>query len=202
MKNYIKSLNFLNYDVLSPGNNLLLENKNFLETLTSRYGNKILSSNSNIYDKKYISKKTKSFNVNIFNYISPGSFTYFKVPSWFSYNTFPEKNIIYGNGLNILIYHGWFSDLEKEIKNFQNFQLILLSHDQQLNTWELDGITVVGAGEDAKYVVVIDVQNASNEYKFNVSFEKMNDSIHSHSSIVSLSDKFNEQVNKIMEASK
>ncbi len=186
----LKTLPLLNYDLLAPGIHIFFENQKFFEKYLSLFYQKVIISNSELKTKKSISFTINNYKLIFFSYISTNTFLHNKKPEWLSLTdkiAIPEKK---KNEIFVLLYHGYRKGVEQFIEKNNNFDLVLLSYDQQEGIWNQGKSTIIGGGNDAESIAIIEVNAKKDSKMFNVSYEKMDSAIDSDKLILELIKEF------------
>jgi hypothetical protein len=184
----LQSLSFLNYDLLTPGVHVFLENQNFYKKYSKKYNNKIINSNTNLYLNKYKDIQFSEIKIRFFGFVSPDLFKYTHKPEWLSLSYQINKLEYLNDGLNIVIYNGYLSDAQEFLNKYNRFDALLLSSDQQTGTWKSGHTIIIGGGHDAESIALIEISVGENSKKITVNYIDMDDSIQPNENIVKLFD--------------
>lgn len=187
-KKALESLSILDFDLFTPGVHIFQEKKQLYDQYKKKYYNRIICSNSNLNLINYKDFNISNTKIRFFGFISPEMFKHSKKPDWLFLNNY-LKNIEYINdGINIIIYNGYLEDAQKFLKMYNDFDILLLSLDQQTGTWKTGNTIIIGGGHDAESIALVEISIYKNSPEFKVNYIDMNNSIKSDASIMKLFD--------------
>jgi len=166
----------LDFNIMSPGYYCFLEQKPFVDKYLKNTKDKIISTNSNLSETIHRTVKINQVNLQFYNFIDSRIFKYSKKPDWLNLNEDIKVNSN-NRDIFILIYHGFVDDAIEFIKKHNNFDLILLSYDQQKNIWKIDETTIVGCGSDAEYIAIIEITKNKYKTEINTDFKAVDNTI-------------------------
>jgi 2',3'-cyclic-nucleotide 2'-phosphodiesterase (5'-nucleotidase family) len=191
----LNSLELINYDLILPGDQEFVEGIEFFNIVRGKLRNKILI--SNLSNQKDIKKRFR-FNdkdVEIYAYLSPSSFRFIRKPKNIALTTFSLlQNSINHNACNIVIYHGPLEEAELLAKKYQWIDLILLAHEQTLNTNQSAPVQIVGCGQDSEYISVVVAEQLNGIWKFNINQKPIEPTIQEDSKIVQIINTYHAQI--------
>jgi len=192
----LESLSMLNFNLFSLGFHVFIEEKNIYDNFSKKYYKNIISSNSNLEFQNYKEFLINNTKLRFFGFISPKLFKYTEQPEWLKL-----KNKLYNveylkNGINIFIFNGYLEDAEEFTKNNTEFDLILLSTDQQTGKWKVGNTTIIGGGHDAESIALVEILLNEKGTEFDVKYIDMDSSIKSDESVLVLFENVNTKNNK------
>jgi len=193
------SLSMLNYDLLTPGFHIFLENRDLYNKYKKKYFKQIVNSNSNLNLNKFKDYKINDIKFRFFGFVSPNLFKYTKKPDWLKLSNQIHDLDYLEDGLNILVYNGYLSDAQIFLKSYNKFDALLLSSDQQTGTWQSGNTIIIGGGHDAESIALVEISVSGKSKEFKVSYIEMDSSIQSNKSIMQLFENLysnNEKVKK------
>jgi 2',3'-cyclic-nucleotide 2'-phosphodiesterase (5'-nucleotidase family) len=170
-------LQYLEYDVITPGDQEFVEGYDYFQKHLQRYQQVFLASNCN-FGNKVFKQKINKIPVTIISYLSPNCFSFINKPEEVvvdSVLTLPSAAP--GKNLRLLLFHGEAREGEKMIKQSPEIDLVLLGHAQRLDTWEAGGIRFVGGGLDSELVMVIAATYKGTKWEFEVTPHSMDQSV-------------------------
>ena len=186
----LNALTLLQYDLITPGFHIFSEDKDFFN-----YNSVI---NSNIIHKI---ESFKDFNFNgikirFFAFLSPKLFKYSEKPDWLELNT-EINNIEYlQDGINILIFNGYKTDAENFLKQHNNFDILLLSYDQQKGIWKHNNTSIIGGGHDAESIALVEIYNVDSKRNIDLKYVDMDESIKPSNQINQIFKNYNSDLGK------
>ncbi len=189
----LESLSLLNYDVITPGLHIFLEDKNLFNQYSKKYYNQIISSNSNLKLLNFKDFTVDGIKIRFFGYISPKMFKYIPMSEWLSLKDQINSLKYLNNGQNIIIYNGYLEGAKKFLKEFNQFDALFLSSDQQNGTWQMGKTTIIGGGHDAESIALVKITVVDNNSEFDVKYIEMDNSIRSDQSIIQLFESSNKE---------
>jgi 2',3'-cyclic-nucleotide 2'-phosphodiesterase (5'-nucleotidase family) len=165
----LKSLELINYDLFLPGDQEFVEGIEFFNFLRGKLRNNLFISNLvNQKDRKkrFIFNKKE---VEIYCFLSPKSFEFIAIPKNISLSPFSSLQAeINQNACNIVVFHGPLEEAEKYAQEYQWIDLILLAHDQKVDSKQLPRTKIVGSGQDSEYINVIAVEQSNDYWNFDI----------------------------------
>ena len=191
--NALESLSLLNYDLLTPGVHIFLEDKNLYNQYSKKYYNQIVNSNSNLKLINYKDFTVNGTKLRFFGFISPKLFKHTPKPEWLSLDNQIGELSYLENGQNIIIYNGYLEDAKIFLENHNEFDALFLSSDQQTGTWESGNTIIVGGGHDAESIALVEISMSENKPAFSVKYIDMDSSIKSDNSIIQLFESSNRE---------
>jgi hypothetical protein len=196
----LESLTFLNYDLFAVGVHIFSENKIIYDQLSKKYREKLINSNSNLNLNASKDFTIDHVKLRIFSYISPDLFKYSPKPEWLILQRDLKHDNYLEDGINILVYNGQFQNAKVFLKQNTQYDLVLLSSDQQEGTWKSGKSIIVGGGHDAESIAMIEIMVKNNSPSISVSYSKMDNSISSDRNILSIFNSNKEKLeNKMKE---
>lgn len=182
----LESLAFLNYDLLSLGIHIFAENKSIYEQYSMNYKKNLINSNSNLNLNKSKDFIIDNLKIRISSYISPDLFKYSAQPEWIILQRDLERDNYIKDGINILVYNGQLQNAQLFLTQYNQYDLVFLSSDQQEGTWKTGKSTIVGGGHDAESIAVVEILVVKNSTSINVKYKNMDKSIVSDKNILKL----------------
>lgn len=179
-----ESLSLLNYDLLTPGFHIFLENQDLYNKFSKKYFNHIVNSNSNLNLNNFKDYNINDVKIRFFGFVSPDLFKYTQKPVWLNLSNQINGLDYLADGINIIVYNGYLSDAQNFLKMYNRFDALLLSSDQQSGTWQTGNTTIIGGGHDAESIALVEIFVNEKSKEFKVNYIEMDDSIRSNKSIM------------------
>ena len=182
----------LHYTLMVPGEHEFVEGLKFFTNLTDRFSGQMLLSNAGMADGDGFIKEYRFDGCRFTAVLSASCFDYIEKPTELQFLDLKETKTDEAGGkvFEVMIYHGLFSQLVKDIEKIPLPDMILLSHDQFMGVQQLKGIPVVGAGKDGEQVVVIRLSDGN---KYDVDFKKITEDLRPDPVITSIIRHFEEE---------
>jgi len=182
------------YDVIIPGDQALIEGKDFYQLIDKMMNGKILLSNTG--QEKMAVRKIKIGDVSLVltGILSPDAFEFIEKPAWLNLHDPGKDNTERRNEseLRITVFHGPRAAAERYLALHRQIDLLLLAHDQNLGIWNINGVVMVAGGKDSEYVSVIEA-NYQNGWKIKAEQIAMSDDYPESLEILDIIDVFKKQ---------
>ena len=191
----LKALDFLQYDLLTVGTHIFVEDRTFLNEFLGNFSKTILNSNCNLNTNKIKEFKINGTRIKFYAFISPTVFKYSKQPEWLTISNNIENTKSLPGEINILIYNGYKTDAEIFLKNNNNIDILFLSYDQQVGIWKYGNTTMIGGGHDGESIALVEISETNNNRQIQLNYINMDSSIKSNSEILQLFQKFDNSGN-------
>ena len=78
----LKALRYLNYDILTIGDNIFYEDSSLFNRYSNYFNDKLISSNTNVNLKPVRSFPIKEGLISVYSYLSPKVFSFIAKPDW------------------------------------------------------------------------------------------------------------------------
>jgi len=182
------------YDVILPGDQAFVEGLSFFTELQQKNGMNWVISNFKNFTQKSKKINFVSFDVEVYGYLSPGSFSFITLPDnqkLLSYDELPATDLAMGEkNLNIMIVHGNEEDAISIRDYYPGIDLILTAHTQNQKARNFSHTPIVGCGKDGEYIALIKAYLDESKWKFEIVFEKMHSGIADDLSVLSIIEEF------------
>ncbi len=176
----VKSYQEIKPDIWLLSEQEFIEGESFLVNAVGKINTEIISTNYSI--KNISSKRYKKFSfgeqisVFIYTYLQPDLFPQNEKRINFNRKPFsPSIKSLNKKNFNILVYHGEEDFLAQNTDQFQNFNLILLAHEQAEQMSVNSKPLIIGAGADGENIVHISLHKSDD--RINIKAERINVSL-------------------------
>lgn len=154
----LEILNSLKIDLFIPGDQEYIEGNLFTSHIQNTVHDSWFLSNDLKTGKVVHSLSYQDHPVRVYSYLSSSCFSF--IPE-------PENLMLAGSGFkidanrkesfDIVVFHGYLNEALALAETNPGIELVLLGHDQYSDTMVQQGTTIMGAGRDAEYVVLLEV---------------------------------------------